>query len=89
MTLNRGSVGTQSSAGSSISESENAPISSPRWRLLTFSRDAHLSSSLINNYSVGGPPDRPCILMTARAGAIRGGEREGAGQWSGVGGGGV
>lgn len=35
--------------------------------LLTFRRDVHLSSSLINNYSVCGPQDRPSILTTATA----------------------
>lgn len=34
---------------------------------LTFRRDVHLSSSLINNYSVCGPQDRPSILTTATA----------------------
>lgn len=35
--------------------------------LLTFRRDVHLSSSLINNYSVCGPRDRPSTLRTATA----------------------
>ncbi len=44
-----------------------------------------MSSSLINNYSVCGPPDRPCILMTARVGAKRRGKKEGSRgmEWSG------
>lgn len=46
---------------------EGPAISSLGWHLLAFRRDVHLSSSLINNYSVCGPPYRPCILMTARA----------------------
>lgn len=46
-------------------------ISSLHWHLLAFRRDVHLSSSLINNYSVCGPPDRACMLMTARVGAKR------------------
>lgn len=35
-----------------------------------------MSSSLINNYSVCGPPDRPCILMTAGVEAKRRGKKE-------------
>lgn len=36
-----------------------------------------MSSSLINNYSMCGPPDRPRILMTATVGAKeKGGGRE-------------
>lgn len=46
-------------------EREWPAISGLRWHLLAFRRDVQLSSSLINNYSVCGPPDRPCILMTA------------------------
>lgn len=65
------------------SVSERLAISSLCWHLLAFRRDVDLSSSLINNYSLCGPPDRPCILMTARVGAKRR-EREGAGEWSGV-----
>lgn len=56
-------------------------ISSLSWHLLAFRRDVHLSSSLINNYSVCGPPDRPCILMTAWAEAGGGGVVVG---WGGV-----
>lgn len=60
-------------------------ISSLSWHLLAFRRDVHLSSSLINNYSVCGPPDRPCILMTAWAEAGREGWREWSERrWSGV-----
>lgn len=60
-------------------------ISSLSWHLLAFRRDVHLSSSLINNYSVCGPPDRPCILMTAWAEAGREGRREWSERrWSGV-----
>ena len=50
---------------------ESPAISSLCWHLLAFRRDVHLSSSLINNYAVCGPPGRPCILMTARAEAKR------------------
>lgn len=55
---------------------ELAAVSSLSWQLLAFRRDAHLSSSLINNYCVCGPPDRPCILMT--------GLRRGGGDWTGL-----
>ncbi len=86
------SAGKRGSASSGISESERAQpaIPSLRWHLLAFRRDVHLSSSLINNYSVCGPPDRPCILMAVRVGAKRRKrKREGAGEWCGIGGGGV
>ena len=78
--------GARASSGVSESERERErpAISSLRWHLLAFRRDVHLSSSLINNYSVCGPPDSSCILMTAGVGAKRRG-KEGAGgmEWSG------
>lgn len=43
------------------------------WHLLAFRGDVHLSSSLINNYSVCGLPDRRCILMMAGVEALRDG----------------
>lgn len=46
-------------------------ISALIWHLLAFRGDVHLSSSFINNYSVCGPPDRLCILMTAGVEALR------------------
>lgn len=78
----QGSPGKRSSASPSISESERArPASSSLcWHLLAFRRDVHLSSSFINNYSVCGPQDIPCILMSAMVGAKRG--RKGM-EWSG------
>lgn len=68
----------------------NQPSSVLSWHLLAFRRDVHLSSSLINNYSVCGPPDRPCILMAARVEAKRREKRGSRGtewngrRWSGV-----
>lgn len=55
---------------------ERPAISGLSWHLLAFRRDVHLSSSLINNYSVCGPPDRPCILMTAGVEAKRRGKKK-------------
>lgn len=48
--------------------------------LLAFRGDVHLSSSLINNYSVCGPPDRRCILMIAGVEALRDRGVEGGGR---------
>lgn len=82
----QGSTGKQSSASSSISlrVREWPAISSLCWHLLAFRRDVHLSSSLINNNSVCGPQDSPCILMTAVVGAKRTEKRGRKGmEWSG------
>lgn len=48
--------------------------------LLAFRGDVHLSSSLINNYSVCGPPDRRCILMIAGVESLRDRGVEGGGR---------
>lgn len=82
----QGSAGKRSLASSQMREQPT--IYSLRWHLLAFRRDVHLSSSLINNYSVCGPPDSSCILITARVGAKRREKRK-QGEWSGVEGGGV